>query len=83
VLGLRAFSKAGAYKVCPLCEELNRASVAECSVCGWRGRFVRDEEALQACLGRMGGLAGGRGPSVVRAARWVWSRLRRRFDCTV
>lgn len=82
--GSGAFSKAAsAFKVCPLCDELNRAGASECSVCGWRGAFLRDEESLRAGLRRLGGLGTLRKPLVVRALRWLRSRFRRRFDCTV
>lgn len=37
-------------KICDLCGWLNHESNAECFVCGWHGRFERDQEAVHAAV---------------------------------
>ena len=37
-------------KICELCGWLNLESNAECFVCGWSGRFERDQEIIRAAI---------------------------------
>ena len=46
--GRVAAFRATDLKICELCGWLNLASNEECFVCGWRGRFERDPDAIHA-----------------------------------